>query len=144
MIFIYFFKSIKLMLDNYDFCLNLVKHDGLLLKYLNFNYKNNYNIVLTAVKNNGLAIRYASNKLKNNFNIAFNAFQNNNIGSIYVYQYISKNLKENLFIINKLYQTYINTINRNIYNDKYNKETLLKLFIDNIECYNILKNYLLN
>ena len=52
--------------DSYEFALQAVIQNGLLLKYASATIKDNYDIVLQAVRQNAAAVQFASEELRNN------------------------------------------------------------------------------
>ena len=59
--------------SNFDFVLNKVKQDGIVLEFASERLKDNEEIVKEAVKQYGLALEYASEELQNNEEIVMEA-----------------------------------------------------------------------
>ena len=84
-----FFEIIKDNFIDRNSIIDLLRKNGQLLKFLNFDLKNDKEIVLAAVSNNGDALLYAGENLKNDKEIALNSVKN----SAKSYYYIGDTLK---------------------------------------------------
>ena len=89
-------KSVMATINcEYDFALQDVQNDGLILEFVSDKYRNNAEIVSKAVVQNGLALQYASEQLRKKKEIVLEAVKQNG----HALQYASEELKDNQEVV---------------------------------------------
>lgn len=78
-------------LHNFEFIINLIKQNYIMIKYLPLEFKSNFNIAKIAININGNSIRYFNDNIKDNKVLAINAMKNG--APLY---YLSKRLRSNI------------------------------------------------
>lgn len=84
---------------NREEALNLVKRDGMKLRFFSQEYKDDIELVRTAINNNAMAFQYASDRLKSNFKIVTTVIKKDWGAYVYVSQNIKKNKKFNSALV---------------------------------------------
>jgi len=96
-------NNVTNLFDNYEFVLQAVLQNGLLLKYASKKKQDNYDIVFEAVQQNVLALKFSSDKLLNNKKIISKAISENkkeNYNNMeIILKYVPEKLRETKYII---------------------------------------------
>ena len=89
-------KSVMATINcEYDFALQDVQNDGLILEFVSDKYRNNAEIVSKAVVQNGLALQYASEQLRKKKEIVLEAVKQNG----HALQYASEELRRDRDVV---------------------------------------------
>lgn len=88
-----FFELIERLKCNRKLFLEVVKNNGLALRYANQGLREDKELVLEAVRENGLALKYASWRWQNNPDVVFEAISENPKA----YQFASYEIKNDPF-----------------------------------------------
>jgi serine/threonine-protein kinase TTK/MPS1 len=73
--------------NNKDFMIEILKYDGMLLKYASIELRDDFDVVETAVKQHGMSLRYASECLKRNRYIVLNAVKDCGMAIQFAYRF---------------------------------------------------------
>ena len=93
------FRILKIKFDdNEDFNIKAVSQNGLILEFLNDQFKNNINIIKIAVEQNGMALKFVNDYFKNNIHIVKIAVKQNGMAL----EFVNDNFKENNIDIIKI------------------------------------------